>query len=94
MLVFRIHVPYLQTRETVDTSIVDPVLTLLASLELQVQYESCELMKEFVKFAEIKELTLTGLVKMLQSSEQVRVLSMNVCPNRKLYDDGARCYAY
>jgi len=64
--ILRLVIP---TRETVDASVVDPVLSLLGSLELQVQYEGSELLKEFIKFDEIKELALAGLVKMLKSTE-------------------------
>jgi len=50
------------------SAVVEPALSLLMSLELQVQYEGCELIKELVKVTEVEHSLLVGLIAMLKPS--------------------------
>ena len=61
--VLRLIIPML---DTVDSTVVEPVLSLLTSLELQVQYEGCELLKELVKSEALTDTIIAGLIGMLK----------------------------
>jgi len=61
--VLRLIIPML---DAVDATVVEPVLSLLTSLELQVQYEGCELLKELVKSEDLTDTIIAGLIGMLK----------------------------
>ena len=48
--------------------IVDPVLILLKSLHLEVQYEACELIKDLMKYS-VRNALLKGLVSLLKPTK-------------------------
>jgi hypothetical protein len=61
--VLRLTIPMIGN---VEATVVEPVLCLLSSLELQVQYEGCELLKELIKSEALTDTIIAGLVGMLK----------------------------
>lgn len=55
--------------ETVNLTVVDPVLSLLRSLHIEVQYEGCLLIKQLVQYNSICQDLLAGLVALLRPSD-------------------------
>ena len=53
---------------TANPTIVEPVLMLLRSLHLEVQYEACELIKDLMKY-NAQHALLNGLVALLNPSK-------------------------
>lgn len=51
-----------------NPTIVDPVLILLKSLHLEVQYEACELIKDLMKYS-VRNALLKGLVSLLKPTK-------------------------
>ncbi|CAD5126045.1 DgyrCDS14218 [Dimorphilus gyrociliatus] len=59
--------------EKANPNIVDPLLNLLRTLHLEVQYEALELIKELMEYEEVKELIPVSLVKLLRPSKEDRL---------------------
>ena len=55
--------------ESVSLNVVDPVLSLLRSLHIEVQYEGCLLIKQLVQYNSIRHDLLAGLVALLRPSD-------------------------
>ena len=55
--------------ESVSLNVVDPVLSLLRSLHIEVQYEGCLLIKQLVQYNSICRDLLAGLVALLRPSD-------------------------
>lgn len=52
-----------------NPTIVEPVLMLLRSLHLEVQYEACELIKELMEY-DVQHSLLNGLVGLLKPTKE------------------------
>jgi hypothetical protein len=51
-----------------NPTVVDPVLMLLRSLHLEVQYEACELIKDLMQY-NVRNAILKGLVSLLKPTK-------------------------
>ncbi|XP_052258439.1 armadillo-like helical domain containing protein 1 [Dreissena polymorpha] len=56
--------------KTANTSICDPLLNLLKTLHLEVQFEAIELLKELMDYNEVQDQLLTGLVGLLRPAKE------------------------
>jgi len=59
--------------KTSHVSIVEPLLNLLRSLHLEVQFEAIELIKDLVFYDEIQYLLLSSMVKLLVPEKDVKI---------------------
>ncbi|XP_063729195.1 armadillo-like helical domain containing protein 1 [Symsagittifera roscoffensis] len=59
--------------KTSHVSIVEPLLNLLRSLHLEVQFEAIELIKDLVSYDEIQYMLLNSMVKLLVPEKDVKI---------------------